>query len=135
MIMFGQRLRGELGSLLYAFSVILFLVTAIGLLRLKHWSFPLAVGLHAFGMISGLLTLLTRNNRQKMQEMFSEMLMAESSTSSLQLLQNPAFAVFTMLRGVPIVSLLSITANPFLRHRPVQNLPSDLTASRGQRTP
>lgn len=98
----------------------------------KRRSFPLAIGLHAFWMISGLVTFLMPNYRQNMQELFSEMPVPESSRSSLQLLHNPAF-VFIMLVGVLILSLLFCNRKHFLEASASANF--DLAASRGQRTP
>jgi hypothetical protein len=113
-IMFGERLRGELGGFLYALSAVLYLAAAIGLLRLKRWSYLLSIGLHAFWMISGVVTFLRPNYAQNMQEILSQIHMPETSTASLQLLHNPVFAVFIMFPGVLILSLLFYYRKRFL---------------------
>ncbi len=106
MILFGHRLQGELGAFVFASMAVLYLASAIGLLTLKRWSYPLIIGLSAFWLASGLVTLLGGNYVPMMQEMFTEMHMPESSVASMQLFQNKTFAVFALLPGAFILGLL-----------------------------
>ncbi len=106
MILFGHRMRGEFGNFLFAFTTVLYLASAIGLLRLKRWSYPLSLGLYGFWALSGLVTSFSPNYKQILQESFSEMHMPESSAVPLQFMSNPVFALFSLIPTIIIVCVL-----------------------------
>lgn len=105
-ILFGHRVRGELGNFFFASSTVLYLAAAIGLLKLKRWSYPLSLGLYAFWTLSGLVTFLSPNFAQLMQEVYAEMKMPASSAATLPLLNNRALALFGLLPTVLLVGIL-----------------------------
>jgi hypothetical protein len=106
MILFGHRMRGEFGNFLFASTTVLYLAAAIGLLRLKRWSYPLSLGLYGFWTLSGVVTFLSPNYKQILQETFSEMHVPESSAMSLQFISSPAFALFSLIPTLMIVGIL-----------------------------
>jgi hypothetical protein len=113
-ILFGHRLRGELGAFVFASMAVLYLAAAIGLLTLKRWSYPLIIGLSAFWLASSLVTFLSPSYAPNMQEMFAEMHMPQSSVASMQLFQNKTVAVFALIPGAFILGLLAYYRTRFL---------------------
>ncbi len=114
-IFFGQRLRGELGAFLFATTTVLYLAAALGLLKLKRWSYPLAIGLQVFWMISGVVTFLRPNYMQNMQEIFSEMHLPEVSADVIQMINNRFFAFASLLPGLLLLGILLYYRKRFLQ--------------------
>jgi hypothetical protein len=115
MIMYGYPLRGELGAFVFASNAVLYLAAAIGLLTLKKWSYLLIIGLTVLWMTSGLVTFLSPNFASIMQEQMALMHLAETSATSLQVLQNRIFAVFALVPGALILGILFYYRRQFLR--------------------
>lgn len=113
-ILFGQRIHGELGNFIYASSAVLYLATAIGLLTLKRWSYPLAIILQAFWLCSGVVTFLRPNYAKNLQEVYAEMHMPESAATSMQFVNQRAFALFIMIPGLLILGFLFYYRKRFL---------------------
>jgi hypothetical protein len=105
-ILFGHRIRGEFGNFLFATSTVLYLAAAIGLLRLKRWSYPLSLGLYAFWTASGLVTILSPGYGQLMTEVLSETQIPQPSGPTMQFFRSPVFAVFTLIPTVIIMCIL-----------------------------
>jgi hypothetical protein len=113
-ILFGHRLRGELGTFVFATSTILYLAAAIGLLALKRWSYPLILGLSIFWLLSGFVSFLSPNFGANMQELLSEMNSPETSAAVSPFLQNRAFAILALLPSVGFLGFLIYYRKRFL---------------------
>ena len=70
-VLFGHIVRGPAGRLIWVVACLLCAAAGIGLLRLKPWSYLLAIGLQAFWLVSGLVTQLSPNYRAVMEEVMS----------------------------------------------------------------
>ena len=105
-ILFGHRIHGELGSFLFASSTVLYLAAAIGLIRLKRWSYPLSIGLYAFWSFSGLVTILSPGYGQLMNEVLSEHRSPALSGPTIQFIRSPSFALITLIPTVIIMCIL-----------------------------
>ena len=115
-IFFGQRLRGELGAFLFAATTVLYLASAIGLLGLKRWSYPLTIGLQVFWMVSGVVTFLRPNYARNVQEIFSEMHMPEAASGNIsELMHNRFFALASLIPGVIMLGILLYYRRRFLQ--------------------
>lgn len=78
-VLFGYRLHGPLGSGIFLLTAILTLAGAVGLWRLKQWSYPLIVGLQSFWLLSGTITFLSPSYERNMQEVLNEMQMPQAN--------------------------------------------------------
>jgi hypothetical protein len=114
-IFFGQRLRGELGAFLFASTTVLYLAAAIGLLSLKRWSYPLAIGLQIFWMISGTVTFLRPNYMQNMREIITEMHLPETSANVVLLVNNRFIAFASLVPGLVLLGILLRYRKRFLQ--------------------
>ncbi|MHB8500379.1 MAG: hypothetical protein ACYDCG_10710 [Candidatus Acidiferrales bacterium] len=73
-MLFGHLFYGPAGTVILAVSCIFVAVVGIGLLKLKPWSFPLAIGLQLFWLASGIISLLNPNFDFRMNSMIGEMI-------------------------------------------------------------
>jgi len=76
-ILFGPRFHGAIGVALFYLSAGLLLVGAIGMLRLKQWSYPLMLGQYFFWMASGTITLVSPSYDRNIHEIISQMNLPE----------------------------------------------------------
>jgi hypothetical protein len=70
-ILFGHAIRGGLGVAIWIGSCFLCGAAGIGLLRLKPWSYHLAIALQVFWFLSGVVTLTGGNYPALMHEVMS----------------------------------------------------------------
>jgi hypothetical protein len=105
-ILFGHLFHRPLGMVLFFLSAGIFLVGAIGLLRLKRWSYPLMLGQYFFWMASGTVTLVSPNYDRNLHEIMSQMNLPEGSMGQAAFAQTRVFGVLAMLPGVLIIWLL-----------------------------
>jgi hypothetical protein len=70
--LFGMRLPGGLGLGILLLSTLAFTVCGIGLLKLKPWSYPLAIGLQVFWITSTMVSLLRPNYKEAMESYMQE---------------------------------------------------------------
>ena len=71
MFLFGHPVRGLPGVTLWITNCLLCAAAGIGLLRLKVWSYWLALGLQVFWFFSGLVTLANPKYSELMQEVLT----------------------------------------------------------------
>ncbi len=71
-LLFGHRTGAMAGMFIYSLMSILTLTAGIGLLRLKRWSHPLAMGLQLFGLTSGIFSFLSPNFEAVVRESASK---------------------------------------------------------------
>jgi hypothetical protein len=102
-ILFAHVFRGKLGLLLLLLPAVLFVVGAIGMLKLQRWGFWLVLGLQFFGMISGAVTVLSSNFDQNMREAISQMNIPQAPSASF--MQTRSFMIVVLL---PIFALIWI---------------------------
>jgi len=72
--LFGRVVAGGAGKAIFLLSSLLFAVAGVGLLKLKPWSYPLAIGMYLFWIASGVVSMLTPNFRSALNAAISEML-------------------------------------------------------------
>lgn len=106
MILFGYRFRGAAGAALFYLSAGLLLAGAIGLLRLKRWSYPLVLGQYFFWMVSGTITLISPSYDRNLQDMMSQLNLPEGTMSQASFAQTRAFGALALIPGVLIIWLL-----------------------------
>ncbi len=71
--LFGHVFRGTVGNTLYVLICSLLLVTGIGLLKLKPWSYPLAIGFQLFGIANTIVTVVDPNYLSRIAALLIEM--------------------------------------------------------------
>jgi hypothetical protein len=113
-ILFGHRFHGAIGVALFFLSAGIFLVGAIGMLRLKRWSHPLLLGQYFFWMASGTITLVRPNYDRNIQEMMSQMNLPEGPVAQAAFGQTRVFGVLSLIPGVLLIWLLLYYHNRFL---------------------
>jgi hypothetical protein len=105
-ILFGHRFHGAVGGVFFYISAGLFLAGALGMLRLKRWSYPLVLGQYFFWMVSGTFTLVSPNYDRNLQEMMSQLNLPEGTMSQASFAQTRAFGALALIPGVLIIWLL-----------------------------
>jgi len=105
-ILFGRLFHRPLGLVLFFLSAGIFLAGAIGLLRLKRWSYPLMLGQYFFWMASGTVTLVSPNYDRNLHEIMSQMNLPESPIGQAAFAQTRVFGVLAMIPGVLVIWLL-----------------------------
>jgi len=113
-ILFGYRFRGAFGVALFFLSAGIFLVGAIGMLRLKRWSYPLMLGQYFFWMASGTVTLVSPSYDRNMQEIMSQMNLPEGPVAQAAFAQTRVFGVLSLIPGVLLIWLLLYYHNRFV---------------------
>jgi hypothetical protein len=105
-ILFGYRFHGALGVAVFYFSAGLLLVGAIGMLRLKRWSYPLMLGQYFFWMASGTISLVSPSYDRNLQEIMSQMNLPEGPMGQAAFAQTRLFGVLSLIPGVLLIWLL-----------------------------
>ena len=113
-ILFGYRFHGALGVALFFLSAGIFFVGAVGMLRLKRWSYPLMLGQYFFWMASGTVTLVSPSYERNMQEMMSQMSLPEGPLGQAALAQTRVFGILSLIAGVLLIWLLLYYHNRFV---------------------
>jgi hypothetical protein len=106
LIFFGYRFQGVIGVLLFYLSAGLLLTGAIGMLRLKRWSYPLMLGQYFFWMASGTITLVSPNYDRNLHEIMSQMNLPEGSVGQAAFAQTRVFGILSLIPGVLLIWLL-----------------------------
>jgi hypothetical protein len=114
-ILFAHRLHGSLATGTFVVTTMLMLVAAVGLWKLKLWSYPLIVCLQSFWLLSGLVTFLSPNFEQTMREVFEEMQMPNSDYASQLYLQHRPLALVGLLPAVALLAILLYYRPAFLK--------------------
>jgi hypothetical protein len=105
-ILFSYRFQGAIGVALFYLSAALVLVGAIGMLRLKRWSYPLMLGQYFFWMASGTVTMVSPNYDRNMQEIISQMGLPEGPLGQAAFAQTRVFGILSLIPGVLLIWLL-----------------------------
>jgi hypothetical protein len=113
-IVFGRMVHGPLGFGIFALTALLSLAAAIGLLKLKRWSYPLILGLQSFWLLSGAVTFLSSSFERNMQLVYSEMHLPEAYTISQMYLHTRSFALAGLLPSLFILGILLYYRHRFL---------------------
>jgi len=105
-LLFGHVIRGQLGAAIFALTTVLTLASAIGLWKLKRWSYPLLIGLQLFWLASGAVTFLSSSYEQNMREIMNDMQLPQTDASTQIYLHGHAW---TLLIGLlPSIAMLAI---------------------------
>jgi len=105
-ILFSHRFHGATGVVLFYLSAAILLAGAIGMLRLKRWSYPLLLGQYFFWMASGTVTLVSPNYERNIQEILSQMSLPESPVGQASFAQTRVFGILSLIPGVLLIWLL-----------------------------
>lgn len=97
-VIFGHLLKGPYATSIHILNLALLLATGIGLIKLKPWSYPLALGLQAFWLVSGTVTYLSPNYEQLMLQFLAQM------PSTANLADSPEY--LHHLRSMSFIGLL-----------------------------
>jgi hypothetical protein len=114
-ILFGHRLHGSLATGAFVLTTMLMLVAAVGLWKLKLWSYPLVVAQQSFWLLSGLVTYLSPSFEENMREVFDEMQMPNSDYASQLYLHHRSFALVGLLPAVALLAILLYYRPAFLK--------------------
>ena len=113
-VMFGHLLRGQLGAAVLALTTVLTLAAAVGLWKLKHWSYPLIIALQSFWLISAAVTFLSPSYEQNMREVFEEMHMPETAWAPEMYMRSHAWVmIMGLLPSLVILLILLYYRVPF----------------------
>jgi hypothetical protein len=113
-ILFGYRIQGAIGVALFFLSAGIFLVGAVGMLRLRRWSYPLMLGQYFFWMASGTVTLVSPSYERNMREMMSQMSLPEGPVGQAAFAQTRVFGILSLITGVLLIWLLLYCHNRFI---------------------
>ena len=105
-ILFGYRFQGVFGVVLFYLSAALVLAGAIGMLRLKRWSYPLMLAQYFFWMASGIITLVRPNYDLNLHEMLAQMNLPEGQMGQAAIAQTRVFGVLSLIPGVLLIWLM-----------------------------
>jgi hypothetical protein len=105
-ILFGHRFHGAVGAVLFYLSAGLFLAGALGMLRLKRWSYALVLGQYFFWMVSGTVTLISPSYDRNLRDMMTQLSLPEGTMSQASFAQTRAFGALALIPGVLIIWLL-----------------------------
>jgi hypothetical protein len=105
-VLFGHLFHGVPAKLFTFVALLLSLTGAIGLLKLRRWSYPLVLALHFFWLLSGTITVLSPNFEQNMRELFSHLNMPESRMVQTSFAQTRSFAILCLIPGILLIWLL-----------------------------
>jgi len=105
-ILFGYRFQGVFGVVLFYLSAALVLAGAIGMLRLKRWSYPLMLAQYFFWMASGTITLVRPNYDLNLHEMLAQMNLPEGQMGQAAIAQTRVFGVLSLIPGVLLIWLM-----------------------------
>jgi len=112
-VLFGRLLHGSLGSGIFSLTAVLILASAIGLLKLKRWSYPLLMALQLFWLISGTVTFLSPGYARTMQEVLGEMHLPQQESVSQMYMQSRSLAFFGLLPSLVVLAILFYYRNDF----------------------
>jgi hypothetical protein len=70
-IFLGVVIRGWGATAFYGFFCLLTLISGIGLFKLQRWSYPLALGIQVFGLVSGVISLFSPQFTASQREILS----------------------------------------------------------------
>jgi hypothetical protein len=105
-ILFGYRFQGVFGVVLFYLSAGLVLAGAIGMLRLKRWSYPLMLAQYFFWMASGTITLVRPNYDLNLHQMLAQMNLPEGQMGQAAIAQTRVFGVLSLIPGVLLIWLM-----------------------------
>jgi hypothetical protein len=114
-ILFGYRLHGSLATGAFVLTTMLMLVAAVGLWKLKLWSYPLIVGLQLFWLLSGLVTSLSPSFEQNMREVFDEMQTPNADYASQLYLHHRSLALVGLVPAIALLAILLYYRPAFLK--------------------
>jgi uncharacterized membrane protein (DUF2068 family) len=114
-ILFGHRLHGSLATGAFVLTTMLMLVAAVGLWKLKLWSYPLIVGLQSIWLLSGLVTCLSPSFEQNMREVFDEMQTPNADYASQLYLHHRSLALIGLVPAVALLAILLYYRSAFLK--------------------
>ena len=105
-ILFGRMIHGPMGAGVYGLTALLSLAAAVGLLKLKRWSYPLILGVQLFWLLSGAVTFLSSSLERNMQQAFSDLHLLQSDVVTQMYLHNRSFPLVVGL--VPSVLIFAL---------------------------
>jgi hypothetical protein len=113
-VMFGHALYGLAGKTLFVLTGIFLGIGAIGLLKLKKWSYPLVLGIQGFWLLSGAVSVFSPTFPGLMQEMLSQMHFPENVPFPYSMRQFQFFSSFGLLFSVLIIAILLFYRRRFM---------------------
>ena len=114
-ILFGHRLHGSLATGAFVLTTMAMLVAAVGLWKLKLWSYPLIVGLQSIWLLSGLVTSLSPSFEQNMREVFDEIQTPNADYASQLYLHHRSLALVGLVPAVALLAILLYYRPAFLK--------------------
>jgi hypothetical protein len=98
----GMRLPDGMGLGMLILSTLAFTVSGIGLLKLKPWSYPLAMGLQVFWITSSIVSMLRPGYKEAL-ESYIEEIQSSMHLPASQFEANPFMQHFNGLMGAGLV--------------------------------
>ena len=72
-MVFGRAFTGLTGSVIYATWCVLYATAGIGMLRRISWTYSVAIAVQIFGIVSGIMTVLSPNFDSMMRRAMTNM--------------------------------------------------------------
>jgi hypothetical protein len=114
-ILFGYVIHGKTGTLVFLLTCLVSAVIGVGLLKLKPWAYTLGMAWMAFGLISGVASLLSPNYEAVMQEALKSMPFQTPFTNTHEFFRQIQPSVFIgLLFPLAILGLLIFYRSRFL---------------------
>jgi hypothetical protein len=111
-IFFGHPFYGATGKALFMLFGVLLGGGAIGLLKLKKWSYPLVLGIQGLGLFSGAATMFSPTFPRLMQEMLSQMHFPENMSFPFSMRQLRFLSSLGLLLSVLVIGILVLLSPP-----------------------
>jgi hypothetical protein len=105
-VLFGHLFHGVPAKLFIVATLLLSLTGAIGLLKLRRWSYPLVLAQYFFWLSSGTITVLSPNFERNIRELYTHMNMPESTMAQTAFAQTRSFAILCLIPGILLIWIL-----------------------------
>ena len=122
-MVFGRAFTGLTGSTIYAIWCLLYATAGIGMLRRVPWTYSVAIAVQIFGIVSGIMTVLSPNFDAMMRRAMINMNMPTPDVYSAPMEHLRGFSIIGLIFPLAILGLLAYYRPRFLEAsaQPVPN--------------
>lgn len=106
-VILGAAIGGAGGMAVYVAWCLLYLVSGVGILRRRGWSYSVAIGLQVFGVVNGVITALNPNLDATMQRVLGNANLPAFQYSGVPVMAHMrAYTVMTLIFPLAILGIL-----------------------------
>ena len=113
-MVFGRAFTGLTGSVIYATWCVLYATAGIGMLRRISWTYSVAIAVQIFGIVSGIMTVLSPNFDSMMRRAMTNMNMPTPDVYSAPMEHLRGFSIIGLIFPLAILGLLAYYRPRFL---------------------